>query len=76
MDTIFPNLGGQPAVLKFLDSDFEVVEMGEFAICAVTGARILLDDLRYWSVDRQEAYADAAAALTAYDQARKNGDAF
>jgi hypothetical protein len=34
-------------------------------VCAVTGARIALSDLRYWSVERQEAYVDAAASLKA-----------
>jgi hypothetical protein len=29
----------------------------------VTGKEIPLDELRYWSVERQEAYADAAASL-------------
>ena len=32
---------------------------------AVTGKTIPLDTLRYWSVERQEAYADAEASLAA-----------
>jgi hypothetical protein len=36
---------------------------GSYVICAVTGRRISLADLRYWSVDRQEPYADAEASL-------------
>jgi hypothetical protein len=36
---------------------------GSFVRCAVTGADITLDELKYWSVARQEAYADANAAL-------------
>jgi hypothetical protein len=51
------------ARLKYLDSDFQVVVPGAYVTCAVTGRRIPLSDLRYWSVDRQEAYADAAASL-------------
>jgi hypothetical protein len=39
-----------------------VLKHGSFVICAVTGVRIALEDLKYWSVDRQEAYADAKAA--------------
>jgi hypothetical protein len=31
--------------------------------CAVTGEPIPLEELRYWSVDRQEAYANADAVL-------------
>jgi hypothetical protein len=51
------------ARLRYLDSDFQVVVPGAYVTCAVTGQRIPLSDLRYWSVDRQEAYADAAASL-------------
>jgi len=31
--------------------------------CAVTDVRIPLDELKYWSVDLQEAYALASAVL-------------
>jgi len=53
----------QEAKIKYLDADFQVTSPGSFVRCAVTGRPIQLDDLRYWSVDRQEAYFDAAAAL-------------
>ena len=55
---------GGEARLKYLDSDYQLVVPGSFVTCAVTGRRIPLSELRYWSVDRQEAYADAAASLT------------
>ncbi len=54
------------ATLKYLDADFVVIRPGTFVACAVTGKPIPLDDLKYWNVDRQEAYADADAALKAY----------
>ena len=38
---------------------------GAFVRCAISGKEIALDDLRYWSVDRQEAYADAEISLQA-----------
>lgn len=50
------------AILRFLDGDVEVMTPGDFVLCAVTGQRIPLQALRYWSVDRQEAYRDAATA--------------
>jgi hypothetical protein len=34
--------------------------------CAVTGAQIPLDELKYWSVDLQEAYAIPSAVLQRY----------
>src|SRR5215469_2427814 len=50
------------AKLRFLDGDFEVLQPGAYVVCAVTGAQIPLDALRYWSVDLQEAYASPAIA--------------
>lgn len=51
------------ARLRYRDGAFDVVFPGSYVTCAVTGSRIPLDQLRYWSVDRQEAYADGVAAL-------------
>lgn len=51
------------ARLQFLDSDYHVVSPGAFVRCAVTGQPIPLDELKYWSADRQEAYASPEAAL-------------
>ena len=50
------------AILAYGDGEFRVLSPGSFVLCAVTGARIPLDELRYWSVVRQEAYANAIAA--------------
>ena len=54
---------GREAKLRCLDADFQVVQTGEFARCAVTDLPIKLNELRYWSVERQEAYASAEAAM-------------
>ena len=51
------------AEVKYLDGDFRVVRPGAFVLCAVTGAQIPLEELRYWSVDLQEAYATPEAVL-------------
>jgi hypothetical protein len=50
------------AVLRYLDGEYQIVTPGAFVICAVTAKRIPLEDLRYWNVDEQEAYADATVA--------------
>ena len=50
------------ATLAYGDGEFRVLSPGSFVLCAVTGARIPLDELRYWSVARQEAYANAQVA--------------
>lgn len=54
---------GGLAKLRYLDGDFQVVIPGGHVVCAVTGTNIPLPELRYWSVDRQEAYADAHVSL-------------
>ncbi|HMB48450.1 MAG TPA: DUF2093 domain-containing protein [Afifellaceae bacterium] len=54
---------GGGAKVRYLDGDFQVVVPGAHVTCAVTGRQISLSDLRYWSVDRQEAYVDAKASL-------------
>ena len=59
---------GGEARLRYLDGDFQVVAPGAFVRCAVTGVEIPLDEVKYWSVPRQEAYADAAAALKRYQE--------
>jgi hypothetical protein len=51
-----------PAVLHFEPNGFRVVRPGAFVLCAVSGERIPLDILRYWSVDFQEAYANPEIA--------------
>jgi hypothetical protein len=51
------------AEVKYLDGDFRVIRPGVFVRCAVTGTEIPLEELRYWSVDLQEAYASPEAVL-------------
>lgn len=50
------------AVVEYGDAEFHIVKPGSYVTCAVTGARIPLKALKYWNVDKQEAYVDAAAA--------------
>lgn len=56
---------GRAARLHYLPGTFRVLANGDHVPCAITGARIPLADLRYWSVERQEAYVDAEASLKA-----------
>ena len=51
------------ARVRFMDGEFQVVSPGDFVLCAVTGRPIAIADLRYWSVELQEAYATAEASL-------------
>jgi hypothetical protein len=38
---------------------FRIVKPGHFVLCAQSGVPVPLEELRYWSVERQEAYASA-----------------
>jgi hypothetical protein len=58
------------ARVRFLDGEFQVTAPGEFVRCAVTGEPIQLADLRYWSVELQEAYASPEASLQRYREIR------
>ena len=42
--------------IKYLPNNFQVIEEGDHVICAVSGKKILLENLTYWNVDEQEAY--------------------
>ena len=56
-------IAASEAQVQYLDGDFRVLRPGLYVLCGVTGAAISLDELRYWSVDRQEAYASPAAVM-------------
>jgi hypothetical protein len=56
---------GKPARVYYMAGTFRLLADGDHVLCAVTGARIPLHELRYWSVERQEAYYDAAASFEA-----------
>ncbi len=51
----------RPARLHYLANGFRVLSPGDHVVCAVTGRRILLEDLNYGRAERQEASADAHA---------------
>jgi hypothetical protein len=58
-------MSGRVAKVRYLDGSFRLLSDGDHVLCAVSGVAIPLDQLRYWSVERQEAYADARASVEA-----------
>ena len=44
------------AKLKYLPNNFEIIEDGDYVICAISGKQIPVENLNYWNVDEQEAY--------------------
>jgi hypothetical protein len=58
-----------PATLHYGDGDYAVLKPGGYVVCAVSGRRVPLGSLRYWSAERQEPYAGAAEALSRFHPA-------
>lgn len=58
------------AKVRYLDGEFQVLAPGDFVRCAVTGDPIMLPDLRYWSVELQEAYSSPEISFQRYQQTR------
>lgn len=55
--------GGPEALVRYDDNEITILRQGLFVRCAVSGERIPLDELRYWSVDLQEAYKGPEQAI-------------
>ena len=56
------NSADRPAMLFYQANGFRVLSPGNHVVCAATGEKVALEVLRYWSVERQEAYASCAIA--------------
>ena len=61
---------GRTARLHYMPGTFRVLSPGDHVVCAITGRAVPLEDLKYWSVERQEAYASAEASLEAEKRQR------
>ena len=57
------DLTGNEAVVSYLDATLRVLKPGTYVRCAVSGERIPLDELKYWSVEKQQAYASPREVL-------------
>lgn len=64
---------GRPARLQYLSGTYRVLQQGDHVTCAVTGARIPLPNLRYWSHELQEAYTSGETAAARYAEMRVLG---
>ena len=56
------------AKIKFNPNNFEIIEDGDHVICAVSGKKILLNNLTYWNVELQEAYFSPKEAQQRYEE--------
>lgn len=59
------------AKLNFKHNYFEIVEEGDYVECAISGKKILLQNLNYWNVDLQEAYFSPKEANERFKSKKK-----
>ena len=59
------------AKLIFKHNYFEIVEEGDYVLCAVSGKKIELQNLNYWNVDLQEAYFSPVEANESFKRRKK-----
>ncbi|HIF08626.1 MAG TPA: DUF2093 domain-containing protein [Sneathiellales bacterium] len=64
----------KPAIVEYGPGQFKIVSQGSYVLCAVTGQRIALERLKYWSVEHQEAYATLDAVHQRHDKPLNSGD--
>lgn len=62
---------GREAKIHYMAGTFRLLSDGDHVRCAQTGVVIPLQSLRYWSIARQEPYADAGASLAAGEAAAR-----
>ncbi len=71
MNAFDRNIDG-PAVVHYGDGEFVVMKPGRYVVCAVSGSKIAMEALRYWSPELQEAYAGPSEALKRWQEAQKS----
>ncbi len=64
-------MNGNKAKLKFNPNGFEIVENGDYVICAVSGKKIPINQLTYWNVELQEAYFSSKEAQERFEEITK-----
>ena len=64
-------MGKKKAKLIFKHNYFEIVEEGDYVLCAISGKEIKLQNLHYWNVDLQEAYFSSKEATKRFKLQKK-----
>tara|TARA_B100000965_G_C19414055_1_gene679071 strand:+ start:227 stop:421 length:195 start_codon:yes stop_codon:yes gene_type:complete len=59
------------AKLLYKNNSFDVIEEGNFVVCAISGKEIPIDQLNYWNVDLQEAYFSPKEANERFKNPKK-----
>ncbi len=59
------------AKLQYKHNSFDVIEDGNFVVCAISGKEIPLENLNYWNVELQEAYFSPLEVNESYKKFKK-----
>ena len=59
------------AKLIYKHNIFEIVEEGNYVLCAISGKQIPLENLNYWNVELQEAYFSPLEANERFKSLKK-----
>ena len=59
------------AKLNYKHNYYEIIEEGDYVLCAISGKKVMLKDLNYWNVDLQEAYYSAKEANERFKDLKK-----
>ena len=64
-------MNSNKAKIKFYPNNFEIIEKGDYVVCAVSGKKIPINQLTYWNVELQEAYYSPKEAQIRYEEINK-----
>ena len=59
------------AKLQYKHNSFDIIEEGNFVVCAISGKEIPLENLNYWNVELQEAYFSPLEVNESYKKFKK-----
>jgi|TARA_B110000967_G_C18855133_1_gene546770 hypothetical protein len=59
------------AILKYKPNTFDVIEEGDYVVCAISQKEILLENLNYWNVELQEPYYSPVEVNKKYTELKK-----
>jgi hypothetical protein len=59
------------AKLQYKHNSFDIIEEGNFVVCAISGKEIPLENLNYWNVELQEAYFSPLEVNESYKKLKK-----
>jgi hypothetical protein len=57
------------AKIKYLPNNFQIIEAGDYVVCAVSKKQINIENLNYWNVELQEPYF---SYMEAYEKRETN----